>query len=106
MTRTTKKHPTQGDVPTAPNDPLEPVNGADAPMPTMENQAYLFKPGSGTTILDIKEVVLMTLLQLSGGPEVQPGALRHQLLSGERFGQLSPEAQRWFQPVATGQPEA
>ncbi|GJE78126.1 hypothetical protein [Methylorubrum suomiense] len=86
--------------------PPEAIDEAgDAPMPTTENTAFRFKPGQGTSILDIKEIVLMQLLQLSGGPEVEPGALRHQMLSGERFNQLSPEAQKWFVPIATKPPE-
>lgn len=72
----------------------------DVPMPTAENAPPShFVPGQGTGILDVLEVGIMLWLQMTGGPQVAPGALRHQMMTAERVAQLSPEAQRWMKPV-------
>lgn len=72
----------------------------DVPMPTAENAPPMrFEPGQGTGILDVLEIALMTFFQISGGPTVAPGALRHQMMTAERVAQLSPEAQRWMKPI-------
>lgn len=127
--KTTKAaHPTQGAVPTkppidrtaeeaevtraepaaaAPASPATPpAEEADAPMPTSENAIYQFKPGPGTSILDMREICLMQILQLVNGPEVSPGALRQMSLQGHRYDQLSDQAKRWFEPITPAAPEA
>jgi hypothetical protein len=73
----------------------------DAAMPTVENAPPCrFQPGTGVSTTDVLEIALMYLLQLTGSQvQVQPGALRHQLMDPVRVSQLSPEAQRWMKPI-------
>lgn len=75
---------------------------ADVAMPTAENAPFCrFAPGNGITSTDVLEIALMYLLQLSGSKvDVQPGALRLQMMDPLRVSQLSPEAQRWMKPIA------
>ncbi|PZP71877.1 MAG: hypothetical protein DI590_05680 [Methylorubrum populi] len=91
---------------TGPGPAPVPPSEADAPMPTAENAVYQFKPGPGTSILDIKEICLMQIMQLVNGPEIEPGALRSMTMQGHRFNQLSEPAKRWFEPVTPAAPEA
>lgn len=97
--------------PTPPTPPAGPAPEVDMPLQTAENAVYSFKPGAGMSTLDLREVVLMQLMQLVNGPEVEKGALRHITLQGHRFEQLSDNARRWFEavnnsptPVDTEQP--
>ncbi len=108
-TRKSAGHPTQGAVPVpadegpavAPaTETPPPVEGeVDMPLQLAENAVYKFKPGAGMTTLDMRELLLMQLLQLVNGPEVSKGALRSLTLQGDRFDQLSDSAQRWFEAV-------
>lgn len=115
MTKSKNAHPTQGAAPVIDRSAEEaeivqqgaapapaPEDAGDAPMPTAENAPPCrFKPGNGVTTLDLLEINLMYLLQISGNAvDVAPGALRTLLMDATRVSQLSPEAQRWMQPVA------
>jgi len=115
-TRKGAAHPTQGAVPTpadegpavapapAPAPVPMPEPEADTPLMTAENAVYKFKPGAGMTTLDLRELLLMQLMQLVNGPEVEKGALRGLTLRGDRFDQLSDNAQRWFEAVTPPAP--
>lgn len=121
-TRKGAAHPTQGAVPTpadegpavapAPAQVPAPVPApvpmpepeADMPLMVAENAVYKFKPGAGMTALDLRELLLMQLMQLVNGPEVEKGALRGLTLQGHRFDQLSDNTQRWFEAVTPPAP--
>ncbi len=113
-------HPTQAAAPVVePEAHEEPVPGAeaaplpappveaDAPLPLAENMVYGFKPGSGITTMDLREILLMGMMHLVNGPaDIAKGALRGQTLPGHRFDQLSDNAQRWFEAINQAPPEA
>lgn len=113
-TRKGAAHPTQGAVPTpadegpavapAPAPVPMPEPEVDMPLMVAENAVYKFKPGAGMSTLDLRELLLMQLMQLVNGPEVEKGALRSLTLQGHRFDQLSDNAQRWFEAVTPPAP--
>jgi hypothetical protein len=96
-------HPTQGAVP-----PMPPA--LDDPETSLADVAenhpgYRYRPQKGVVSSDVMEVTIMLLLQLFAPHiDVQPGALRQQIMEAERFGRLSPEAQRHMMPVVQEMP--
>ncbi|MGY2048919.1 hypothetical protein [Methylobacterium sp. JK268] len=113
MSRPNGKPPIDRTAETAHPVPQPPVPSATAPAeagplpgggfatPTVENEPpCLFVGGSGMSQVDLLEMALMFLLQISGSPVVvEKGALRTQVLSAERVAQLSDSARRFVTPV-------
>lgn len=111
-------HPTQGAVPPIDRENaenLQPVEAApesegDVPMPAVENSpGSIFQPKAGIGTVDVLEIAIMYLLELSGSPlQIQQGALRSVPLSAARVAMLSEQAQKHMAllaaPAAVSQP--